>query len=235
MTPTEVMRAIEAKGKPATATVYRRHGITEPTVGLSYADIGALVKRLGTDHRLALDLWKTGMHDARIVATKIADPTRLTPAALRAWLNACANYVITDAVAAVAADAPGSLASALEWIDDPGEWVSSAGWTTLSLLAMRGALEDTVGERLVTRIERGIHDAPNRTRHAMNGALIAIGGAMPGLRVQALAAARGIGRVAVDHGETGCKTPDASAMIGKMVARRAAAKATAKAPARARR
>lgn len=224
MTVADVMRAIEAKGKPATAAIYRRHGIAEPTVGLGYADIGGLVKRVGTDHALALDLWKTGHHDARIVATKVADPARLTPSALRAWLKACANYVITDAVAAVAADTPVALASALEWIEDPGEWVASAGWTTLARLAMRGALDDALAERLVTRIERGIHDAPNRTRHAMNSALIAIGGAMPGLRARALAAARGIGRVEVDHGETGCKTPDAATMIGKMAARKTAAK-----------
>jgi len=222
MTLVEVMRAIEAKGNPATAAIYRRHGITEPTVGLRYADIGALVKRVGTDHPLALELWNTGMHDARIVATRIADPTRLTPAALRAWLKACANYVITDAVAAVAADAPEALASALEWIDDRGEWVASAGWTTLALLAMRGALAERTAEQLVARIEHGIHDAPNRTRHAMNSALIAIGGAMPGLRARALAAAEAIGRVQVDHGETGCKTPDAAAMIVKMAARRTA-------------
>jgi len=55
----------------------------------------------------------------------------------------------------------------------------------------------------------------------MNNALIAIGGTMVGLREQALLAAREIGPVEVDHGMTGCKTPDASEYIDKMAQRTA--------------
>jgi 3-methyladenine DNA glycosylase AlkD len=221
MTLDAVMRHIEARGTRGAAAVYRRHGVAEPTVGMSYADVGALARRIGTDHQLALLLWKTGVHDARIVATKVADPARLAPSALRSWLKACANYVITDAVAALAADTPTALAAALEWIEDPGEWVASAGWTTIAVLAMREGVPAAVAARLVAAIERGIHAAPNRTRHAMNSALIAIGGAMPSLQARALAAAAAIGPVTVDHGATGCKTPDAAATIAKMATYRA--------------
>ena len=48
---------------------------------------------------------------------------------------------------------------------------------------------------------------------------LAIGGSLGELREEALAAARAIGKVAVDHGETGCKTPDAAAYIERMAAR----------------
>ena len=218
----EAMRAIEGKGTAERVVLLRRHGIAERTVGLSYADIGALAKRLGTNHPLALALWKTGLHDARIVATRIADPAQLTTSTLTSWLKACANYVVTDAVAGVAADAPGILTTALEWAEDPGEWIASAGWTTIALLVMRQGVEESLAERLVETIERRIHDAPNRTRYAMNSALIAIGGGMPRLRDRALEAARTIGVVEVDHGETGCKTSDAATTIGKMAAHRAA-------------
>jgi 3-methyladenine DNA glycosylase AlkD len=222
MTLADAMRAIEGKGTPHRAVLYRRHGIGERTVGLSYADVGALAKRIGINHALALELWKTGLHDARIVATRIADPTHLTASTLKHWLKACANYVVTDAVAGLAADAPGALESALEWIADPGEWIASAGWTTIALLVMREGLEESLAERLIATIERGIHAAPNRTRYAMNSALIAIGGAMPRLRARARQAATAIGVVDVNHGETGCKTPDAATMIDKMAAHRAA-------------
>lgn len=53
----------------------------------------------------------------------------------------------------------------------------------------------------------------------MSNALIAIGGSMPELQARALEIAAAIGAVEVDHGETGCKTPDAAAYIERMVAR----------------
>ncbi|MBI3856045.1 MAG: DNA alkylation repair protein, partial [Planctomycetes bacterium] len=67
---------------------------------------------------------------------------------------------------------------------------------------------------LVT-IEKEIHGSANFARHAMNGALIGIGICKPSLRRKAIEAAKRIGRVEVDHGETSCKTPDAVATIGK--------------------
>ena len=221
MTLAELLREIERKGKPSAARTYRRHGVTEPTVGLSYADIGALVKRIGVNHGLALALWNTGLHEARIVATKIADPRKLTKTTLRRWMKVCGNYVVTGAVADAAANAPEALGLAREWASSPREWASTAGWTTIAILAMHAGVDEPLGDELIATIERGIHEAPNRTRYAMNSALIAIGGAMPALRPRALKAARTIGRVEVDHGDTNCKTPDACAMIGKMAAHRA--------------
>ena len=71
-------------------------------------------------------------------------------------------------------------------------------------------------------IGAGIHEAPNRTRYAMNNALIAIGGAMPALRPRALKAARTIGRVEVDHGDTNAERRTRRPMIDKMASHRAA-------------
>lgn len=225
MTLAEVMRAIEAKGKAATAAIYRRHGVAEPTAGLSYAELGMLVKRIGVDHPLALQLWDTGVHDARIVATRIADPAQLTRATLAAWIGECANYIVTDAVSGTAAHAPDAIDLARTWIGSGEEWTSAAGWTTVAILAMEDGVDEALAEKLIALIEACIHGAPNRTRHAMNSALIAIGGAMPGLREHALKAAAAIGRVKVDHGDTGCKTPDAASMIDKMASHRAARRA----------
>ena len=222
MTLAETMRILKAKGKPGAAAVYRRHGVVEPTVGLSYADLGVLVKQIGVDHPLAATLWDTGMHDARVLATKVADPARLTKGTLAAWLKECTNYVITDALAGTAARVPGIVPLALAWTTRRREWTSAAGWSVIAILSMRGDIEAALAADLIARIEADIHTAPNRARYSMNNALIAMGGSMPTVRDRALAAARSIGAVHVDHGETGCRTPDAASTIGKMVAHRAA-------------
>ncbi len=164
----------------------------------------------------------TGVHDARILAATIADPEQLTSVTLRRWLDACGNYIVTDAVAVAAARAPGALGRAREWTSSSHEWTSAAGWTSLAILAMDDGLDEALAGDVVAAIEAGIHAAPNRTRYAMNNALIAIGGAMPALRERALNAARSIGPVEVDHGDTACRTPDATTMIDKMASHRAA-------------
>ena len=221
MTLADAMRNIKARGKPGAAAIYRRHGVTEPTVGLSYADLGVLVKTIGVDHTLALKLWNTGLHDARVLATKVADPTQLTRSTLAAWLKTCTNYVITDAVAGTAARVPAILPVATAWTTARREWTSAAGWSVIAMLSLRGGIDDALAADLIARVETHIHASPNRTRYSMNNALIAMGGSIPAVRNRALAAARSIGMVHVDHGQTGCRTPDAFAMIGRMVAHQA--------------
>jgi hypothetical protein len=71
-------------------------------------------------------------------------------------------------------------------------------------------------------IEREIHSQPNWVRYSMNSALIAIGLRDATLEARALEAAAHIGKVEVDHGDTCCKTPDATAYIHKGAARKAA-------------
>ena len=90
-------------------------------------------------------------------------------------------------------------------------------------LAMKDQdLADDYFVELLTVIESGIRSRPNRVRDAMNNVLIAIGIRNPALEALALEAASRIGKVEVDHGQTGCKTPDASSYIRRTVARRQA-------------
>ena len=231
-----VLEELASLGKPGTAKMYARHGVTEPSVGLAAADLARLVKRLGVQHELALELWKSGMHDARVLATKVADPATMATRELEAWLSEASNYVITDALAELAARLPGARSLALRWIQSQDEWRSAAGWNVLASLALAGGLDDTIALTLLQRIEKNIGGAFNRTRHCMNGALIAIGGSHAGVRSRALEVAESIGKVEVDHGQTSCKTPEAAPYIRKMVEHAGRGQAPAKAaPAPARR
>lgn len=234
-----VLEELESLGKPGTAKMLARHGVKEPSVGLAAADLARLVKRLGVQQELALELWKSGMHDARVLATKIADPETMTAKELEEWLSAATNYVITDAIAELAARLPGARSLALRWIQAQDEWRSAAGWNVVASLALAGGLDDTIALTLLQRIEKNMASAYNRTRHSMNGALIAIGGSLAGVRSRALEVAESIGKVEVDHGQTRCETPEAAPYIRKMLAhaerRQARAPAVPAAPAAPRR
>lgn len=219
MTGEQVLEALKQAGKTTAIKTYAKHGVTGPCWGVSYADLRALAKKVKKDHAVALTLWKSGVHDARVLATMVADPAKLDAATVSRWLSASDNYVLTDAVSSIAAGTPDALTIAREWIDSPREWTSTAGWNVVGLLAAKGGLAPAGTSDLVDRIEHTIHAQPNRTRYAMNNALIGIGGYLPALRARALEVARRIGHVEVDHGETGCKTPDAASYIAKMDAR----------------
>lgn len=221
-----VMRTLERLGKAGTAALYRRHGADDSTLGVSYADLGALVKRLEVNQELARSLWESGIHDARVLATKVADAGAMQRRELEAWLEQAKNYIVTDAISGLAARSAAAQELARSWIESRAEHVAAAGWNVVSILAMDRLLAPDQARELIERIRAGIHGAANRTRHAMNNALIAIGGSMDELRTAALEAARAIGKVQVDHGETGCKTPDAAEYIDKMT-KRAASKGRA--------
>jgi len=216
-----VLQELEAAGTAQNRKVYKRHGAREPLFGVSYARLNALKKQIKTDHALARALWKTGNHDARVLATLVADPKQLDEATLEAWAAELDNYMVTDAFTTLASRTPFVRAKAEVWSQSDDEWIGNAGWQLVAHLALKDeALPDACFEKYLDQIEREIHARKNRTRYAMNNALIAIGGRNEPLKDKALKVAERIGPVEVDHGETNCKTPDAIPYIEKMWARK---------------
>jgi 3-methyladenine DNA glycosylase AlkD len=221
-TLSETMRTLEKSGSAQTRKTYARHGASEPMFGVSFAAMKALVKRIGIDHELALELWETGNHDARMLAIKIADPARMEPSRLDRWAR---DYGVRMCgyVPMLAAESPHGPAKAREWLASRDERLRAAAWVLVVHLANLdlATADDWFAERLA-QIESSIHSAPNDERGAMNLALIAIGGRNAALRKAALASAKRIGKVEVDHGDTACKTPDAASYIQKTWAHAAA-------------
>ena len=98
----DVLRKLKDMGTAQNRKVYARHGVGESQYGVSYANLRALGRKIKTDHGLAKDLWETGNHDARILATIVADPEALGARDLDTWSRELDNYVVTDAFAALA-------------------------------------------------------------------------------------------------------------------------------------
>ena len=216
LTLREVMATLEKAGTAQNRKIYARHGAEEPMFGVSFAELKKLRKRIGIDHDLACALWETGNSDARTLAIRVADPERMSPADLDRWLSSVRYPFLVGAVAQLAGDGPHAEKKARQWLRKGDERQGQAAWALVAHVALRNEAlpDDWFGERLAD-IEAQVHDAPNRQREAMNQALIAIGCRSPSLRRAAAATARRIGKVEVDHGETGCKTPDAAAYIEK--------------------
>lgn len=219
-TAAAVLRELEGLGSEPTRKTYRRHGVKGEQFGVLYAPLGKIAKRLKTDHPLARELWASGNHDARILATMIADPAVMTGAELDKWIRDVDNYVLADALTGLASRTPVARKKMEKWTRATHEWIGRIGWGMLARLAMSdGTLTDGDFDRYLAEIERRIHGSKNRIRDAMNMAVIAIGLRNSAFEKKAVAAAKRIGPVDVDHGETGCRTPDAAEYISKVKGR----------------
>ena len=216
----EVLSKLKKLGKPGAAAIYRRHGATGEVWGVSFADLGKFTKQIKTDHALARQLWDSGVVDARTLALMVADPAVLTPAAAEKWLRDANAPVLLQYLAQLVAKTAFAREKMEQWLGSDQEFPKTCGSSLLAALLMNNRLSDDDCRKRLASIEKDIHAAPNRARHAMNMGLIAIGIYNPALEKEAIAAARRIGKVEVDHGETGCKTPDAEAYILKAKARK---------------
>jgi 3-methyladenine DNA glycosylase AlkD len=229
VTLTEVMAALGALGTEQNRKVYRRHGAGENQFGVSFANLNKLQKRIKTDQELAEALWQTGNADARCLALMIADARAMTAQDLDRWLDDIEEaryYTLADLlVRHVAGKSSHARAKAEQWIAaGEREYTGQAGWDLLAVLAMQDEeLPDAYFEPYLGMVRSQVHASKNRVRHAMNNALIAIGLRNQALRSCASEVAAEIGKVRVDHGQTGCKTPDARAYIDRAWARRRSA------------
>ncbi len=213
----EVMRALEKAGDAQTKKTYARHGAKEPMFGVRFGTLKVLLDRIGIDQELARALWKTKNQDARNLAMKIADPAKITSADLDRWAKENNMRICGMYIGSLAAESPHAAAKARDWLASSVERLRAAGWHLVAQMANldEKTPDDWFAKRLA-EIEKTIHSAPSEERGTMNAAVIAIGGRSATLRKLATAAAKRIGPVEVDHGDTACKTPDAVIYIGKL-------------------
>ncbi len=232
----DVMAQLREAGTAQNCKVYARHGAAEPMFGVSYKALGQIAKPLRTNHRLAYELWHSGNHDARVLALRVADAEQMSPTQARQWLSHVDNYILAEGLGGLLAQSPHARALSDELRDSPQEWPASVGWFILTCTAEQSDLWSLNElQELVELIGAQIADRPNRVRHEMNGALIAIGLRDEQLRRCVLEVDARVGPVQVDHGETGCKTPAIAPYIERTLAHRAklAARRAAKAAAKA--
>jgi 3-methyladenine DNA glycosylase AlkD len=220
MTATDILDELKSLGQEGYRRILRNHGVAEPMFGVKIEELKKIQKRVKKDYQLALDLYDTGVYDAMYLAGLIADDAQMTRKDLKRWVESATSAALCEyTVPWVAAESPHGWDIALEWIDSKKELIAQAGWATLSGVV---ALQDDADldlaqlKKLLARVEKTIHDAPNRVRYSMNGFVIAVGCYVKPLTDAALKAGKAIGTVSVDMGETECKVPSIPEYIKKV-------------------
>ncbi len=218
MSAKTILEEIKPLGQAGYKKVLLNHGIPEPCFGVKVEELKKIQKRIKTDYQLALDLYDTGIYDAMYLAGLIADDARMTKQDLQAWAEKACRPLAGSTVAWVAAGSPKGWELAQEWIGSKKEMVAVAGWATLSsLVSIKDDAELDLKElkRLLERVQKSIHQAPNAARSQMNGFVIAVGTHVKSLTEFAKELGEKIGPVQVDRGDTACQVPFAPDYIRK--------------------
>jgi len=155
-----------------------RFGIrTDRALGVSMPEMRAFAKTIGRDHRLAMDLWRTGVHEARIMASLVADPKLLTEAEMEEMVGDLDSWDICDQCCSnLFSRSPLALRKALEWAGREEEYQKRAGFATMAALAVHDKkLREEDLRTLLEAVVEESHDDRNYVRKAVNWALRQIG------------------------------------------------------------
>jgi 3-methyladenine DNA glycosylase AlkD len=229
MTAKEILEELKPLGRASyKKLLMTNHGVKEPFFGVAVSELKKFEKRIKKDYKLALDLYDTGNYDAMYLAGLIADDARMTKQDLQRWVKKAYGGALPGAtVAWVAAGSPHGKEMALQWIESADTMEAVAGWATLvSLVSIKQDAELDLAElkRLMQRVQKTIHQAPDQVRRAMNSFLIAVGSYVAPLTEFALQTGEKIGPVTADLGNNDCKIPFAPDYIRKVQARGAIGK-----------
>jgi 3-methyladenine DNA glycosylase AlkD len=190
-----ILERLRALGNSANLPGMARYGIeVSNAVGVTIPTLRAIAKETGHDHALALALWRSGMHEARILASMIDDPSRVTVRQMDAWARAFDSWDVCDQVCANLFDrTPHAVDRVFAWAERPETFVRRAAFATMAALTVhRPDLGDDELRAFLPAIEAAADDDRNYVRKAVSWALRQIGKRNPALNADAVATAEAI-------------------------------------------
>jgi len=218
--PTVILAELEALGSEAARAGMARYGIrVENAYGVPVTELRRLAKRLGRDHELALALWRTGNHEARLLAAFVDEPARVDAEQMERWAAGFDSWDVCDEVTTDLFDqTPLAWTKATEWATRSEEFVKRAGFALMAGLAVHDkAAGDEAFLGLLAAIEVGAFDERNFVRKAVNWALRNIGKRNRALHGECVACASRI-RAAADERAGGPRGGDAATRAARWVA-----------------
>src|ERR1017187_8226501 len=190
-----LIETLRSHANPANVAGMARYGIsTAGTLGVPVYVIRRMAKEAGRDHALAEQLWSSGIHEARILATLVDDPVRVTARQLDRWARDFDSWDVCDqACQNLFRHSPMAFAKAAKWARAKREFVRRAGFALMAGLAVkRGDVSDEQFAASLPLIVEAAGDDRNIVKKAVNWALRNIGKRNRRLHKMAIAAAEEI-------------------------------------------
>ena len=165
-----------------------RFGINvDRALGIKVTDLRKLVRRIEKSHELALLLWETGIHEARLLATMVDMPSAVTEKQMESWVAEFDSWDMVDqACNNLFRRTPFAHTKAAQWAARDEEFVKRAGFAMMAVLAVHDReASDKVFEKYLVIMEREANDDRNYVKKAVNWALRQTGKRNPSMREKA--------------------------------------------------
>ena len=195
MPANEILTELRAHADPKNVAGMARYGISsEGTLGVSMPVIRAIARKAGRDPQVADELWASGIHEARILATLVADPKQITRGQMTAWARDFDSWDVCDqACLNLFRYSPYAWEMTAKWAIARQEFVRRAGFAMMAGLAVKDKkASDAQFEALLPLIREASTDDRKMVKKAVNWALRSIGKRNEKLRRAAIAEAEQI-------------------------------------------
>ena len=191
----EVVEKLKSMSEPKNVEGMARYGINpNNNLGISIYKLRPFAKEIGTNHKLALQLWDSGIHDARLLAVFIEDPTRVTGEQMDSWAADFDSWDVCDQACTSLFDlTPHSWKKVFEWSKDKREFVKRAAFSIIAGLSVHAKkADDKQFIEFFPIIKRESNDERNYVKKAVNWALRNIGKRNVNLNKKAIQTAKEI-------------------------------------------
>ncbi len=174
----EVLERLKALSNPEAVAGMARFGINpKNTYGGSIPILRKMAKELGKNHSLASELWESGVHEARILASMIDMPNKVTPSQMDRWAKDFDSWDVCDQCCGNLFDkTKAAHKKASEWSSRQEEFVKRAGFALMAALSVHD--KKTPNAKFLTflkAIKREASDERNFVKKAVNWGLRQIG------------------------------------------------------------
>jgi len=183
MTKDEIVKKLKSMGNPKNVAGMAKFGINPSSkiLGISLYNLRPMsvrIKREAKDsHKLALELWKTGIHEARLMAVFIDAPEKVTEKQMEDWVKDFDSWDICDqATTSLFDQTPQAFKKAIEWSKRKNEFEKRAGFAIMAGLSVHDKkAPDEKFYPFFDAIKKASIDERNYVKKAVNWALRNIG------------------------------------------------------------
>jgi 3-methyladenine DNA glycosylase AlkD len=201
MQAAQILEQLKSMGSPEAVAGMARYGIsTHNTYGVSVYTVRKLAGEIGRSHALAGELWASGVHEARVLASMVDEPTKVTEEQMERWVVDFDSWDVCDQCCSNLFDQTEfAHRKAVEWAGREEEFVKRAGFALMAALAVHDKrAADEAFHAFLPVIKRESGDGRNYVKKAVNWALRQIGKRNAALNIMAI-------RTAEEIRETGSK------------------------------
>jgi 3-methyladenine DNA glycosylase AlkD len=196
----EVLSRLRQMQNPAAVQALAKQGVTpRAALGVSEADLRKLAGEIGVDRLIAQQLWASGIHDARVLASMVDDPARVTPKQMERWVRDFDSWALCDACCVNLFDkTPFAYAKSVAWSARKEEYVKRAAFSLVAALAQTDVkAADSEFLRFIPIIKREAGDDRALVRKALAAALKEMGKRNKSLKKMAIETAKELDRMEV--------------------------------------